>query len=252
MKKELILMSMDEKLAILMLNNAPNNLLNDQFLDSLEKKLLSAKKRGARAILLASKLKHFSAGADPKFLLKPKANNDPMRLINIIEKIEIPTIAAIKGGTLGGGFELALGCDFIIAADTARIGLVEASVGLMPLAGGVQRLVNRVGLARAKEIAMFARRYDAKTLEKWGAINMVVPELQLLNSAISFSKQLSTGPTISFKEIKKIANITATNGIEIADKVMKKSIRKVLSSEDSKKGISYLDGKTKNINFKGK
>ena len=173
-------------------------------------------------------------------------------LINIIEKIEIPTIAAIKGGTLGGGFELALGCDFIIAADTARIGLVEASIGLMPLAGGVQRLVNRVGLARAKEIAMFARRYDAKTLEKWGAINMVVPELQLLNSAISFSKQLSTGPTISFKEIKKIANITATNGIEIADKVMKKSIGKVLSSEDSKKGISYLDGKTKNINFKGK
>ena len=78
------------------------------------------------------------------------------------------------------------------------------------------------------------------------------PSKFLLNSAISFSKQLSTGPTISFKEIKKIANITATNGIEIADKVMKKSIRKVLSSEDSKKGISYLDGKTKNINFKGK
>ena len=252
MKKELVLMSMDEKLAILMFNNPPNNLLNDQFLDSLEKQLLSAEKNGARAILITSKLKHFSAGADPKFLLKPKINNDPMRLINIIEKTEIPTIAAIKGGALGGGFELALGCDFIIAADSARIGLVEASIGLMPLAGGIQRLVNRVGLVRAKEMTMFARRYDAKTLEKWGAINMVVSELELIDSAIAFSKQISTGPTIAFKEIKKIANITALNGIEIADKEMKKSIRKVLSSEDSKKGISYLSGKSQNINFEGK
>ena len=252
MKKELVLMTMDDKLAILMLNNSPNNLINDQFLDSLENKLLSAEKKGARAILLASKLKHFSAGADPKFLLKPKANNNPMRLINIIEKIEIPTIAAIKGGALGGGFELALGCDFIIAADTARIGLVEASVGLMPLAGGIQRLVNRVGLVRAKEMTMFARRYDAKTLEKWGAINMVVSELELIGSAIAFSKQISTGPTIAFKEIKNIANISALNGIEVADKEMKKSIKKVLSSEDSKKGISYLAGKSQNINFKGK
>ena len=74
----------------------------------------------------------------------------------------------------------------------------------------------------------------------------------ILPSSISFSKQLSTGPIISLKEIKKIANVAATNGIEIADKVMKKSIKKVLSSEDSKKGISYLDGNTKNINFKGK
>ena len=246
MKKELVLISMDQELAILKFNNPPNNLLNDKFLDTLEKQLFSAEKNGARAILITSKLKHFSAGADPKFLLKP------MRLINIIEKIQIPTIAAIKGGALGGGFELALGCDFIIAADSARIGLVEASIGLMPLAGGIQRLVNRVGLVRAKEMTMFARRYDAKTLEKWGAINMVVSELELIDSAIAFSKQISTGPTVAFKEIKKIANISALNGIEVADKEMKKSIRKVLSSEDSKKGISYLAGKNQSINFKGK
>ena len=79
----------------------------------------------------------------------------------------------------------ALGCDFIIAADTARIGLVETSVGLIPLSGGVQRLINRVGSARTKEIAMFGRRYDARTLENWGAINMVVPELNLLDTSIA-------------------------------------------------------------------
>jgi enoyl-CoA hydratase/carnithine racemase len=251
MDEELVLMSMEERLAIIMLNNSPNNLINDDFLNALEKQLLSAKKNGARAIMVSSKLKHFSAGADPSFLLKPSSNNDPMRLINIIENIDIPTVAAIKGGALGGGFELTLGCDFIISADTARIGLVEASVGLMPLAGGVQRLVNRVGLSRAKEITMFARRYDPATLEKWGAINLVVPELQLLSSAISFSKQLSQGPSIALKEIKKIAHITANKGIDRADKSMKKAINNVLTSQDAKKGISYLAGNTQNISFKG-
>ncbi len=252
MKKDLVTMTKEEHLVILMLNNAPNNLLNDQFLNALEKQLILSKKNGARAILITTKLKHFSAGADPKFLSNRKENNDPMRLINIIEKTDIPLIAAIRGGALGGGFELALGCDFIIASDTARIGLVETSVGLMPLSGGVQRLVNRVGLARAKEMAMFGRRYDAHTLENWGAINMVVPDLKLLDTAISFSRQLANGPTIAFKEIKKIANISANSGIKEADKHMKKSNNKVLGSSDAKVGVSFLAGKLNNINFKGK
>tara|TARA_B100000686_G_scaffold327453_1_gene386384 strand:+ start:44 stop:802 length:759 start_codon:yes stop_codon:yes gene_type:complete len=252
MKKELVVLNMDDKLAILMLNNTPNNLLNDQFLDSLEKKIILSIKKGARTILISTKLKHFSAGADPKFLSKPKSNNNPMRLVNIIEAVDIPTVAAIKGGALGGGFELALGCDFIIASDTARIGLVETSIGLMPLSGGIQRLVNRVGLARAKEMTMFGRRYDAKTLETWGAINMVVPDLKLLDSAISFSKQLSNGPTTAFKEIKKIANIAAKSGVKEADKHMKKSNQKVLGSSDAREGISFLAGNLNNINFKGK
>ena len=252
MKKELVIMTMEDKLAILMLNNVPNNLLNDKFLDALEKKLILSKNKGARTILITTKLKHFSAGADPKFLIDSQSNSDPMRLINIIEKIEVPCVAAIRGGALGGGFELALGCDFIIASDTARIGLVEVSIGLMPLSGGIQRLVNRVGLARAKEITMFGRRYDAKTLETWGAINMVVPDIKLLDSAISFSKQLANGPTVSFKEIKKIANVTAKNGLKEADKYMKKSNNKVLTSEDARKGISFLAGKLSTINFKGK
>ena len=252
MKKDLVIMSMKEQLAVLMLNNTPNNLLNDQFLDALEKQLSKSKKNGARAILISTKLKHFSAGADPKFLSISKSNSDPMRLINIIENIEIPLIAAIRGGALGGGFELALGCDFIIASDTARIGLVETSVGLIPLSGGVQRLVNRVGLARAKEMTMFGRRYDAKTLETWGAINMVVPDLKLLDTAISFSQQLANGPTIAFKEIKKIANITVQQGIKEADKYMKKSNQKVLGSNDARLGVSFLAGNSNNINFKGK
>ena len=253
MQKKMMAMELDNSLAIIFMNNPPNNLINDNFLNTLESALTRAEKRKARAILIASKLKHFSAGADPDFFLKntSKKKRDPMKLIRIIESVNIPTIAAIKGAVLGGGFELALGCDFIIAADTSRIGLVETSVGLIPLAGGVQRLVNRIGVARTKEMAMFGRRYDAKTLEKWGAINMVVPELKLMDSAVAFSKQLSNGPTIALKEIKKITDNTVKYGRNKADIEIKKSIERVLKSYDAKAGINYLAGKEKKINFKG-
>ena len=203
--------------------------------------------------MIASNIKHFCAGADPDFFLKnsSKKKYDTMRLIRIIENIQIPTVAAIKGAALGGGFELALGCDFIIATDTSRIGLVEASIGLIPLSGGIQRLINRVGSARTQEIAMFGRRYDAKTLENWGAINMVVPELNLLDTAIAFSKQLSNGPTNALKEIKKIADNTVMYGSKKADIKIQKSIKNVLRSSDAKIGINFLAGKEKKIKFKG-
>ena len=253
MKKNLTHLDIQDKLAIIYMNNPPNNLINNQFLDSLQKTINTAKKNNARAILITSKIKHFCAGADPDFFLKnsSKKKYDTMRLIRIVDNIEIPTIAAIKGAALGGGFELALGCDFIIAADTSRIGLVESSVGLIPLSGGIQRLINRVGAARTKEIAMFGRRYDAKTLENWGAINMVVPELNLFTTAIAFSKQLSNGPTNALIEIKKIANNTVMYGSKKADIKMQESIETVLRSSDAKVGINFLAGTEKKINFKG-
>ena len=253
MKKNLTYLDTQDNLAIIYMNNPPNNLINNQFMDSLQKTINEAKKNNSRAILIASNIKHFCAGADPDFFLKnsSKKKYDTMRLIRIIENIQIPTVAAIKGAALGGGFELALGCDFIIATDTSRIGLVEASIGLIPLSGGIQRLINRVGSARTKEIAMFGRRYDAKTLENWGAINMVVPELNLLDTAIAFSKQLSNGPTNALKEIKKIADNTVMYGSKKADISIQKSIKNVLRSSDAKIGINFLAGKEKKIKFKG-
>ena len=253
MKKNLTYLDTQDNLAIVYMNNPPNNLINNQFMDSLQKTINEAKKNNSRAILIASNIKHFCAGADPDFFLKnsSKKKYDTMRLIRIIENIQIPTVAAIKGAALGGGFELALGCDFIIATDTSRIGLVEASIGLIPLSGGIQRLINRVGSARTKEIAMFGRRYDAKTLENWGAINMVVPELNLLDTAIAFSKQLSNGPTNALKEIKKIADNTVMYGSKKADIRIQKSIKNVLRSSDAKIGINFLAGKEKKIKFKG-
>ena len=136
----------------ILFNNAPNNLLNTEFLDAIEASCELAQKKGARGILFLSKLKHFSGGADPDFFEKTDpSDRDPMRLIKLIESVAVPTVVGINGVAVGGGFELALGCDLIVASKSASIGLVEVSVGLMPLSGGVQRVVQRAGLVRGKE-----------------------------------------------------------------------------------------------------
>ncbi len=253
MASGLVEISIEKNVSILYLNHHPNNLLNNQLLDEIEKASHDVQESGARAVLFLSKLKHFSGGADPSFLENEKpSERNPMRLINIMEDIEIPTVAGINGAALGGGFELALGCDLIIAADNASIGLVEASVGLMPLSGGTQRVVQRAGIARGKEIAMLGRRYDANTLEKWGVINLVVPEETLHSAAISLAQQLANGPTVALKEIKKVANNTAKKGILEGDNSMPDAIKNVLSSSDAASGISFLAQKSDSILFKGK
>ena len=135
------------------------------------------------------------------------------------------------------GFELALTCDMIIAADTAFFGMAEASLGLLPLLGGVQRVTQRVGVARAKEMAMFARRHDPVTLERWGAINLVTAESELPNVALSWARQLAAGPTVALRGIKTLANLAARRGIEGADAQQTEVNNMMWASADQKRGL---------------
>ena len=128
-----------------------------------------------------------------------------------------PTLAAVHGAALGGGLELALTCDMIVAADTAYFGQVENIVGLIPLLGGTQRLVQRAGVARAKEIALIGRRHAAEAFERWGIINHVVPETEFQSAAMSFARQLAGGPDQVLHGIKQQANLAANGGVRSAD-----------------------------------
>jgi enoyl-CoA hydratase/carnithine racemase len=105
----------------------------------------------------------------------------------------------------------------IIAADTAFLGQVEVTVGLLPLLGGTQRLVQRAGVARAKEIAMLGRRHTPQAFERWGIINLVVPEAELASASMTWARQLAAGPTAVIKGIKMQANLAARGGIGSAD-----------------------------------
>ena len=235
---EHIRVDLDGAVAVITMAKPPHNLLNERFIEDLLTAFEDAPTNGARAILLRSEMKHFPAGADVDGF--GSDGGDGVAAVDVLDRfaaIPIPTIAAVHGLALGGGFEIALACDFIMAGASSRLGLVETSIGLMPLLGGVQRVVERAGLARGKEIAMFGRRHEPELLERWGIINVVVADEALDDASRSWAQQLAAGPTIAYSAIKELATIASTQGVRAADEAQEAAANAVWASEDLKSGL---------------
>jgi enoyl-CoA hydratase/carnithine racemase len=230
----------DGAVGVVTMAKPPHNLIENQFIDDLLACYRAAVEAGCRSILLKSGMRHFCAGADVDGFKdggRRRGQADLDSMLDALENVPVPTVAAVHGGALGGGFELALTCDMIIAADTAFFGMAEASLGLLPLLGGVQRVVQRVGVARAKEMAMFGRRHDPAALERWGAINLVIAESELATVSMSWARQLAAGPTVALNGIKKLANLSARRGIEGADAQQTEVANTMWASNDHKLGL---------------
>ncbi|MGT2473301.1 enoyl-CoA hydratase/isomerase family protein [Paraburkholderia terrae] len=166
---------------------------------------------------------------------------DPLDVLRGFETLPIPIVVAVNGTCLGGGFEVALACDFSVVAESARIGSVEVALGLHPLLGGIQRQVMRAGPARAKELAMLGRRYDAATLERWGLINLVVPDDKLDEVALSVAQELAAGPTIAHAATKQLVRVAVNEGVAAADEAMFELQKPVWASQDLKRGLEAFD-----------
>jgi len=227
--------TLDGAVAVVTMTKPPHNLLDDAMLEALVAAYRAAVEAGARAILLRSALRHFCAGAEVEtFGVTTVIHTDPGKfaaLLEGLESIPVPTIAALTGGVLGGGLEIALTCDMILAADSAFVGQVEVAVGLHPMLGGTQRLVQRAGVARAKEIAMLGRRHSPQAFERWGVINLVVPEEELGAVSLTWARQLAAGPT------RMLANESARAGIAAADRRQVEINEMIWATEDRKRGI---------------
>lgn len=235
---EIIRTTMDGDVAVVTMSKPPHNLIGGSFLEELIGAFEGAANNGARAVLLNSDLKHFCAGADVDGFGDDNRRTIPAaEVLDRLERVPLPTIASVHGLALGGGFELALACDFIVAGSSARLGLVETTLGLAPLLGGVQRVVARAGASRGKEIAMFGRQNDPAILEQWGVINLVVEDAELANASMSFAKQLASGPTVSYAAIKRLAAITINEGVRAADEAQDREVEPVWASEDLQTGF---------------
>jgi enoyl-CoA hydratase/carnithine racemase len=212
---------MDGKVGVVTLAKPPHNLLDDPLIEDILAAYRTVLAEGCRAILLRSAQRHFCAGAEmASWGTTTVIHTDQAKfeaVMKTLEDVPVPTVAAINGGALGGGLELALTCDMIVAADTAFLGQVEVAVGLLPLLGGTQRLAQRAGIVRAKEIAMLGRRHTPEAFERWGIINHVVPETELASASMTWAKQLAAGPTKVIKGIKMQANLEARGGVAAAD-----------------------------------
>lgn len=213
--------SLNGPVGVVTMAKPPHNLMDREFLDAVISAYRQVVDDGARAILLRSGMKHFCAGADVGGFggggEGASSSMDAPTILDALESVPVPTIAAVHGAALGGGFELALTCDLIIAGETAKFGLVETSLGLLPLLGGVQRVSHRAGSARGKEIALLGRRHDPRTLERWNIVNLVVPDAELQEAALSWAQQLGNGPTVAYRGVKELANLTARDGLAAAD-----------------------------------
>ncbi|WP_319562841.1 enoyl-CoA hydratase/isomerase family protein [Marispirochaeta sp.] len=127
-------------------------------------------------------------------------------VFNMLQELELPVIALVRGFTGGGGLELALACDFIYAADNARFALPEAGLGLIPGWGGSHRLPLRIGAARAKELAFSARPIEAPTAYNWGLINYYGPEEELQQKLAALTESISANSRISVAMEKQLIN----------------------------------------------
>lgn len=249
MSEELVTREQRGNISILTMVYRPYNLLGPKLMNALVGKVEEAQKDGSRAIVIRSGLRHFSAGADLDIFDKrvedgnaDQANENRsltgIEFLRFMELLPIPLIASVHGVCLGGGLELALSCDYIIAASSAKIGSVEATLGLHPLLGGIQRQVQRIGAQRAKEMSMLARRYDAPTLEKWGLINLTVPEESLESATFSIAEEFAQGPTLAHAATKQLVHVAVNEGVDAADEAMARLQESIWSSEDLKTGLA--------------
>ena len=116
----------------------------------------------------------------------------------------MPTVFAAHGLTLTASFEIALACDILLAAESASFGLVEIVVGLTPSMGGPQRLAERAGPARARELVFTGERYPAAMLERWNVVNRVLPDEGFAEAARAFARQVAAGPTVAHAATKRL------------------------------------------------
>ncbi len=153
--------------------------------------------------------KAFCAGAD----LKERARMSAQEVhafhgglrgaLRAVEQAPQPVLAALNGAALGGGLELALACDLRVAADTAVLGLPEVSLGIIPGAGGTQRLARLVGVARAKDLVLTARRIGAAEALAMGLVSRVAPPARLLDEALAVAEQVARNAPVSLRQAKR-------------------------------------------------
>ncbi|MGA1249275.1 MAG: enoyl-CoA hydratase-related protein [Candidatus Kapaibacteriota bacterium] len=202
-----------------------------------------------RCIVIHGNEKAFAAGADIKEMSGAGSmqmlERDQFAKWERIRAIKKPIIGAISGFALGGGCELAMNCDMLIASETAQFGQPEINIGVMPGAGGTQRLTRAIGKVRAMEIALTGRMISAREAWRCGLINRVVPVESYFQESMALAAEIASKAPIAVKLIKESVLKSFSTTLEGGLELERKNFYLLFSSEDQKEGMNAFIEKRK-------
>lgn len=207
-----------DKVAILKFNrpeqlNAMNRLMMDEIIEAID--LINSDEDvcvamicgEGRAFMAGADIKEYGSQTNEEFIAFQQKGK---RLYESIENSNNPWLAAVDGFALGGGFEIALSCDMIVASEQSKMGLPEVFLSLIPGGGGTQRLIQKIGINRVKEMLFFGGQYNSIELYNWGIINRVFSNVSFMDEALTFASKLSRRSAQSITQLKRLANLSLT------------------------------------------
>jgi enoyl-CoA hydratase/carnithine racemase len=246
----------DGAVAVVVIDNPPLNLFGPSMFAALEHvaaELVALTDPmhldRARAVLFEARGKVVSGGVDVGYFRDIAESAEPvrkgadlwtrlLRVVRTIEDLPVPTVFAAHGLTLTAAFELALCCDILLAAEKASFALNEVVVGLTPSMGGPQRLAERAGPARARELIYTGERYPAAVLERWNVVNRVLPDEGFAVAAREYAHRVATGPTVAHAATKRLVATAVRDGARAADTLVPEVSGALFGTSDLRGAVS--------------
>ena len=244
-----IIVEIDDHVALIKLNRPEAlNALNAQLMDELSKAVAEAERNEkVRCIILTGSEKAFAAGADikemaEKTFVEAFTSDFFGPQTEAIERCRKPIIAAVSGYALGGGCELAMMCDFIIASDTAKFGQPEINLGVVAGIGGTQRLTRFVGKSKSMEMHLTGRFMDADEAERSGLVSRVVPAKKLMDEAKAAAQKITEKSMLATMAVKEAVNRSYETTLREGLLHERRLFHALFASEDQKEGMTaFLD-----------
>lgn len=232
----------DEVIVLRMNRPQVLNALSSDLMEELSQRLLALDDDNTvRVVVLTGNQRAFAAGAD----IQELSGNSAVSMLDskqvtrweIIKGFSKPLIAAVNGWALGGGMELVMACDMVIAADNAQFGQPEIKIGVMPGAGGTQRLTRIVGKVRAMEIVLTGKTFSAEQALEMGLINQVVAREQVLSRALELARTIAQMPPVAVKLAKESVLTALDTPLEVGLTHERRLFSLLFATEDQKEGM---------------
>lgn len=252
--ESLVLYERKGSIALLTLNrtnalNALNHELMTDLADAIDR---AESDKAIRCVVLTGQGRAFAAGADIKEMKEYNFNevyshNFITSIWERITELRMPIIAAVNGLALGGGCELAMMCDFIIASEDAKFGQPEITIGALPGAGGSQRMTRLIGKSKTMDLILTGRMMDATEAERSGLVARIVPADKLMNEAMNAAETIASMSKISVMLCKEAVNASQEMSLTQGIKFERRLFHSVFATDDQKEGMSAFIEKRKPI-----